>query len=149
MTASTSSAQRDVDKLGGNHFLLEIKGVEIGAFTTIEGLQMEREVLEYAEGGVGEFVHKLPGQLKYPNLTLGRGITNQDELQKWFLDCANAAQLHEITVTLVDSAQQPQRTWAFADAFPVKWQGPKLAADADSAATEQLEVAHRGLVIRT
>lgn len=140
------SASRDLDKLGENHFILEIPGLAIGAFSELGGLTVERDILEYTEGGLNDFVHKLPGRLKYPNLTFKRGITDQDALQQWFWDSQTKAQLRDVTIKLVDPSGEVARTWAFAQAFPIKWVGPKLSAGSDSAATEELEVAHQGMV---
>lgn len=143
---ATTAGERDLDKLGENHFVLKITpDVPIGAFREITGLQMEREVLEYPEGGNNDFVHKLLGRVKWPNLVLKRGVTNQDELMKWFWDTRDTPQPRLITVQLVDTAFTVMRTWAFKDAYPVKWIGPNLNAGSDSAATEQLEVVHAGL----
>lgn len=139
------NAQADYDKLGENHFILKIGSLALGAFAEIDGLTVERDILEYTEGGMNEFVHKLPGRLKYPNLTLKRGVTDQDALLKWFFDSQRAAQLMDVTVTLADPTGAPKRVWGFAQAFPVKWTGPKLAAGSDSPATEAIEVAHQGL----
>ena len=36
------------------------------------------------------------------------------------------------------------RSWAFTDAFPVKWTGPALNAGSNDVATETLEIAHHG-----
>lgn len=143
--SATGTAGRDLDKLGENHFILEIAGLAIGAFSEISGLSVERDVFEYTEGGLNDFVHKLPGRLKYPNLTLKRGITDQNALQQWFWQSQHEAQLRNVTVLLVTPSGGLARKWVFEDAFPVKWTGPKLAAGSDSAATEELEVAHRGL----
>jgi phage tail-like protein len=142
----SSASQRDLDKLGENHFVLQVPAVTIGAFSECTGLTFEREVLEYQEGGLNGFVHKLPGRTKYTNLVLKRGITDQDALQRWFWECQTKARLSEISVQLVDATGAPRRTWAFAGAFPVKWTGPKLSAGSDSPATEELEIAHQGLV---
>ena len=148
MTSSATGgvSSRDLDKLGENHFILEIPGLAIGAFSELGGLSVERDVFEYTEGGLNDFVHKLPGRLKYPNLTFKRGITDQDALQRWFWESQTTAQLRDVTIKLVDPSGRVRRTWAFAQAFPVKWTGPKLAAGSDSAATEELEVAHQGMV---
>ncbi len=135
----------DLDKLGENHFILQVPGLAIGAFAELSGLTVERDVLEYAEGGVNDYVHRLPGRLKYPTLVLKRGITNQDALQRWFFDSQAAAQLRDITITLVDASGEGKRTWVFENAFPVKWVGPKLSAGSDAAATEELHVAHQGM----
>ena len=144
--ATSTNSQRDMDKLGENHFILEITGLAIGAFREITGLQMEREILEYAEGGNNDVVHKLPGRVKYPNLVLKRGITDQDELMRWFWQAQTAPELKDVTVKLVDHATAVMRTWAFRQAYPIKWVGPNLNAGSDSAATEQLELVHGGMV---
>jgi phage tail-like protein len=139
-----TKGERDFEKLGENHFVLKIKGIEIGAFREITGLQVEREILEYAEGGRNDFVYKLPGRLKHPNLVLKRGVTDQGELMEWFQKSQTTPVLHDVTVTLVDPALKPTRGWAFKQAYPVKWIGPNLNAGSDSPATEQLELAHFG-----
>jgi phage tail-like protein len=138
---------RDLDKLGENHFFLELEGVTIGAFREVSGLQMEREILEYNEGGQNGYVHKLPGRVKYPNLVLKRGITDQDELMKWFWQSRDTPQRKAVTVRLFDTARQPKRSWAFQQAYPVKWVGPTLNAGSDNAATETLELVHAGLQV--
>jgi phage tail-like protein len=144
---AATALTRDLDKLGESHFILEVPGLAIGAFAECTGMTIEREVLEYAEGGLNTFIHKLPGHTKYPNLVLKRGITDQDALQKWFWDSQTVAQLKDITVKLVAPTGEVRRTWSFAQAFPVKWTGPKLSAGSDAAATEELEVAHQGLTV--
>jgi phage tail-like protein len=136
--------ERDVEKLGENHFVLKISDVAIGAFREITGLQMEREILEYAEGGRNAYVHKLPGRVKHPNLVLKRGVTDQTELVDWFQDSQTTPVLMDVSVTLVDPAGKSARQWVFTAAYPVKWIGPNLNAGSDSPATEQLELAHSG-----
>lgn len=144
--ATSSNGERDMDKLGENHFVLEITGLAIGAFREIGGLQMEREILEHIEGG-SDIIHKLVGRVKYPNLVLKRGVTDQDELMKWFWQTQDTPERKDVTVKLVDPSTAVMRTWAFAQAYPVKWSGPTLNAGSDSAATEQLELAHSGMVV--
>jgi phage tail-like protein len=143
----TPALGRDLDKLGESHFILTIGDLPIGAFSELEGLTVERDMFEYQEGGMHAHVHKLPGRVKYPNLVLKRGVTDQDELQKWFFDSVSTARLKQITVILADAAGTPRRTWIFSAAFPVKWTGPKLAAGSDAAAMEQLEIAHQGMTV--
>ena len=143
--ATSTNSRRDMDKLGENHFILEITGLAIGAFREISGLQIERDILEYTEGGNNDVIHKLPGRVKYPNLVLKRGITNQDELLKWFWQTQATPNRKAVTVKLVDAAANTMRVWAFEQAYPVKWIGPSLNAGSDNAATEQLELVHGGM----
>ena len=40
---------------------------------------MQFDVFEWAEGGNNEFVHHLPGRLRYPYLSLDSGLTDNDD----------------------------------------------------------------------
>jgi phage tail-like protein len=146
--ASPPPPERRLEKLGENHFKVEIEPkVKIGEFRECTGLAIEREILEYAEAGNNDFVYKLPGRLKFPLLVLKRGITEQDELLKWFWasrSLPDPKKLATVTVTLVHTTGEKARVWAFENAYPVKWAGPNLNAGSDSAATESLEIAHGG-----
>jgi phage tail-like protein len=139
-------SDRDLDKLAENRFKVEVvPDLFIGEFRECTGLSMEREILEYAAGGNNDFVYKLPGRVKYPNLVLKRGVTYQTELIAWFRDMHAGPEQSIVTVTLLDTQGQQARVWAFKQAYPVKWAGPNLNAGSDSAATETLEIAHGGM----
>jgi phage tail-like protein len=127
-------------------FIVKVPDIDtIGMFTRCSGLELRIEVLEYAEGGNNEFLHQLPGQLKYPNLVLTRGLTNEDAVFKWFSATRTKAQRKEVTVTFQTQTKQPVRTFTFADAFPVSWTGPVSEAGTSAVGFETLEIAHGGL----
>lgn len=44
-----------------HNFLISVPGLTIGTFNQCNGLNMEFDVFEWAEGGNNEFVHHLPG----------------------------------------------------------------------------------------
>ena len=132
------------DPYVGMFFSVEA-GATIGYFTEVSGLGMEYEVEEYKEGGVNDFVHKLRGRAKFPNLVMKRGITSNEEFTKWFTACREQLERREVTVTMFDQALNPVRVWSFVGAFPVKWSGPDFKAHADSTAIETIEIAHQGL----
>jgi phage tail-like protein len=134
------------DPTGELRFSVTLPGLEIGRFSDCGGLSMEYEILEYQEGGQTGFVHKLRGQLKYPNLTLKRGMTHESALMEWFFQAQTADHRPTVTVSLLGPDAGEVRHWAFASAFPVKWQGPALNAGSTNIATETLEIAHAGLV---
>jgi phage tail-like protein len=125
-------------------FTVKIPDIDtIGYFSDCTGLELSREIFEYQEGGNNDFIHRLPGPVTYPNLVLSRGLTNQDALLKWFWATDTKADRKEVTLTLGEGANS--RTWTFADAFPVRWTGPRIGADGRTVATETLEIAHTGL----
>ena len=64
-------------------FVVDVDGTTIGHFTEVQGLELEIEVESIEEGGVNGFVHKVPGRMKWPNITLKRGITDSDALFAW------------------------------------------------------------------
>lgn len=94
------------------------------------------------------FMRKFAGPSRYPsNLVLKHGLVASDELAPWF----QAAQRGEITrrnisVILRDPQGEEVRRWAFEGAYPVKWSGPDLRANASEVAVETLELVHRGLM---
>jgi phage tail-like protein len=127
-----------------NVFRLVVAGIgETGHFSRCSGLELSFDVYEYREGGNNDFVHHLPGRIHYPNLVLSFGLTKDEALFKWFWATHTKAERKEITLTL--GSEPENRTWTFADAFPVRWSGPQLAADGRGVATETLEIAHTGL----
>jgi phage tail-like protein len=122
----------------------------MGIFKRLSGLEVSFDVLEYREGGNNDFVHRLPGRMTYPNLTLSWGLVNDDALLKWFMQTHTQAQTQEINLTLTarkGDVSTDIRKFTFADAFPVRWSGPQLHADATDPQTwgETLEIAHSGL----
>ena len=145
---------REKELIHRHHFRLSIPGLTtVGYFSVCTGLEMEVEVFQYAEGGNNEFVHKLPKGKTWPNLVLKRGlITDSNVLFEWFAKCSGEGleangdklDLRNGAVELRDAAGKTVRKWEFTGAFPLKWEGPKLAASAKDVATEQLEVCHCG-----
>lgn len=134
-------------------FIVEIDGVEIGRFTEISGLQLDIDVMEYEEGGEHGFVHKFPGRLKWQNLVLKRGVTNDDNLLKWLQDSAGDGFLKRkgkvtrtsAAITLVGANGKRLRSWIVDDAMPVRWTGPNFASSAtNELPEEELEIAHHG-----
>jgi phage tail-like protein len=138
-------------------FVVEVDGQTIGRFTEVEGLQLEIAVEEFEEGGVNGYVHKLPGRMKWPNITLKRGITQSDNLFAWmqkssgegFAAGGNKVERSTLGITMRGSNGAALREWQVEGAFPIKWSGPSFAASDDDALTEELEIAHHGFRAET
>lgn len=130
-------------------FWVEIGGLTSAYFTECAGLSAETEVLEYPEGGLNDFVHKLPGRTKYTNVTLKRGWVETDELWQWYAQvAAGRIQTKPVSIILyenkVQSTSEPKARWDLIQAYPVKWHGPEFRADGNGVAVETLELAHSG-----
>lgn len=127
----------------GVHFKVEIQDAVVGLFQACDGIDVQYDVLEYAEGGE-TFVHTLHGQVRYSNLTLKRGVTNEDTLLKWFRASKKRASRGAITVSLLTPGSKNVRKWSFRAAHPIKWSGPSLSTGSSNLATETLVIAHEG-----
>lgn len=133
-------------------FLFEVDGVEIGSFMEVNGLEVSVETEDVQEGGQNSFVHKLPGRMTWPNITLKRGATRSNELLKWlnessgetFAANGNKVARKTAAITLVDRSGKRITSWDFDGAFPVKWSGPSFATSSGEAPTESLEITHHG-----
>ena len=133
-------------------FVVDVDGNPVGRFTEIQGLEVSIEMEEIIEGGQNDFVHKVPGRMKWPNITLKRGITQSDTLMEWMrkssgeLFDGEGSKITRSTVgiTMLSSSGWPLREWQVEGAFPVKWRGPSFAASNDDVLSEELEIAHHG-----
>jgi phage tail-like protein len=133
------------DPVAELRFKVELPGLSIGRFRECTGIAVEVETKDYMEGGSNEYVHKLPTRIKYPNVVLKRGVTHEDALLKWFWESRFSVQRRDMTISLMGPGAKLVRTWAFLNAYPVKWTGPNLNAGSNQIATETLEVVHNGL----
>jgi phage tail-like protein len=128
-------------------FLVEIKGIIVGGFTEVTGLDMEMELESYREGGENGFIHQLPGAMRYPShLVLKRGLSDADSFWRWYRNAANGRiERRNGSIILQDPTGDEVWRWNFVDAYPVRWTGPQLRASSAEIAIETLELAHRGL----
>jgi phage tail-like protein len=127
-------------------FRVEIDSLIVGGFSEVSGLQVETETEDRREGGVNDFVHKLPKGSKQANITLKRGITESAALWNWQQDVVKGkVKRKNVRIILLDAQENEKWYWTFENAYPVKWQGPDFKADSSTTAIETLELVHHGL----
>lgn len=128
------------------NFAIEIEGLTVGGFSEVIGLSGKLELETYVEGGVNHHIHRFPKQMDYPNLVLVRGLTERDDLWKWYEDVTRGKiRLQNGTIILKDSQQSKVIAWNFKKAYPVAWEGPQLNANGSEVAFERMELVHRGV----
>jgi len=128
-----------VDPYLNFRFRVEIDGIQQAGFMECTGLGSQVEVVEYREGGIGAVVHKLPGKVSYPDITLKWGITDSKELYQWHLDVIHGQlQRKNGVVVLLDAAGNEKLRWSFFNAWPCKWVGPTFNAKGNDVAIEEL-----------
>lgn len=127
-------------------FKVELDSLVVAGFSEVSGLQVEVETEDYREGGVNDYVHKLPKGAKYNNIVLKRGMTDSDALWKWHREVVSGKiKSKNCTIILLDFEENEKWRWTFEGAYPVKWTGPDFKADSNAVAIEALELVHNGL----
>jgi phage tail-like protein len=128
---------------------LEFQGVISGAFQECTGLGSENEVVEYkASGPKGEYViHKVPGRLKWNNITLKRGITDAMDLWEW-RKLVEEGKVEEArkngSIIMFDQTGKEVARWNLTNAWPCKLTGPSPNAGENTPAIEELEITVEG-----
>jgi len=113
-------------------------------------LESNFEFEEYKEGGVNEFVHKLPIITKHPNLVLKKGMTISNTMYEWYQDVTSGnIQPRQISVILLDSLKKKVKRWNSQNAFPVKWSASSFNSTSNSLEIETVEIVHQGFFVTT
>lgn len=78
----------DRDSSVGHSFGLEFDGITITSIQEVTGLKMEQDVIEMKHNGPdGKYeIRKLPGRWKAAEITLTRGLTENQSFEKWVKD---------------------------------------------------------------
>jgi phage tail-like protein len=132
------------------HFQVSL-GSEKVEFSEVSGLTQEVQLIEYRQGASPDYsTIKMPGLHKYNNITLKKGIMDNDNK---FFDWLNTVKLNTITrkdlqISLLNEEHQPVMTWSAINAWPVKVEGPSLKANGNEVAIESIELAHEGLTLK-
>lgn len=141
------AVQRD-NPYPNHNFAVDIGTGDTIGFSEVDLPAGEIEVIEYREGNESSRTRKLPGLVKYPNVTMKRGITGNLELFDWW-KAARDGQLirRDVTITLLDEQRQEVQRWRLRDAWPAKIEAGPLNAQGNEVAIETLELAHEGFEI--
>ncbi len=128
-------------------FLVEIDGVADTAFSEVSGLSAEAEVIEYREGAdKPTSSRKLPGRVRYGDLTLRRGVTTSRVLFDWWSTVVNGnLQRRNVAVILLDDARKEVRRWLLREAWIRKFEAGPLQAKGNEVLIESIVLTHEGL----
>jgi phage tail-like protein len=137
------------DPLVSAWFGVEFQGQVVGAFRECTGMGSENEVVEYkASGPKGEFViHKVPGRMKWNNITLKRGITDAIDMWKWrkLVEDGEIDQARKNgSIVMFNQAGTEMARWHFFNAWPSKLTGPTTNANNNEVGIEEMELTVEG-----
>jgi phage tail-like protein len=128
-------------------FLVEIGGNPKAGFSEVSGLSAEAEVIEYREGADPvTSSRKLPGRIRYGNVTLRRGLTTSRELFDWWMTVVNGnVQRQDIGIVLLDDSRTEVLRWRLRGAWPVRFEAATLQAKGNEILIESIVLTHEGL----
>lgn len=147
------SSGRATDPLVGFNFQLEVTGTApmTGFFTEVSGIGTEHEVVEQKvvdENG-HELVKKVPGRIKFQDVTLKRGITADMQIWAWrklVEDGKMADARANMSIIMLDRDYTPVARWDFINAWPSKVTGPSVKSDDNSFGIEEVTIVHEGMI---
>ncbi len=128
------------------NFLVEIDGITRAGFQECSGLDSSQDPIEYREGNDALTVRKLPGLVKYSNITLKWGMTDDAELWEWREKAMGGeVERKNGSIVLMDDTGEEKVRWNFREGWPTKWTAPTFNATGTEVAIETLEIAHEGM----
>jgi phage tail-like protein len=137
------------DPYRGFNFVVDFGDETIAAFSEVTGLTGDGDAVDYREGTEKvNYVRKLVGLRKFPNIVLKRGYTRNDKLWVWYAAIASGTpDRRDGTITLMDEAHTPVLRWKLRAAWVNKIEGPSLKASGNEVALESVELSHEGLAL--
>ncbi len=131
-----------------NYFGIEIEGIQCGKFFRCEGLESENYVYEVEEGGLNTTTHRFLGRTRFPNLVLEKGLTENNDIYRWYTDTVateDPVTRKDGSVILYSASGEEVKRWNFYRALPCRWVGPQLGHNVHGCAVERIEIMHEGL----
>lgn len=125
----------------------ELKGV---AFQEVSGLDVEAQVIEYRKSNSPLFsTEKMPGIIKYGNVTMKRGIfINDNTFWNWHAEIGmNTIKRKTILIKLLDESGKVTMQWSLHNAWPTKITSTDLKSDGNEVAVDMIEIVYEQLTI--
>ena len=143
----TTSQGWGSDPLVGFHFKVEVGAKVEGYFTECSGLGSETEIIEHKviDGNGQEVTLKIPGRLKWENIVLKRGVTEDMEIWNWRQEVitggVDGSRING-SIEMLDQNGGAVARWEFTNGWPSKVTGPQPKADGNEIGIEELTITH-------
>jgi phage tail-like protein len=130
-------------------FIVELDGIVKAGFSCCHIPENRTNVVKYREGNDPPTRRKLWGLNEYGPLVLENGVTDDSVVLYEWRKKVEQGQVDEargtVAVVLLDEEGNPGPRWEFKQAWPARYQAPKLDANRDAVAIERLVIVHEGM----
>ena len=138
------------DLMTSFNFVLEVGGVEIATFRKCAGFESETETIEYKEATKGGkvIIRKVPGAMKWGDITMERRLSAAPELWKWRMEIEDGkvdAARRDGSIVIMNSEKKEVARWNFERGWPSKWSSSELDAGSNEIVVEKVTITHEGL----
>lgn len=143
--AQSSGQSRAGDRLANFNFRVEIDGVAAGQFSEVSGLSVEQEVVEY-RSGEDSTTRKIPGRVKYGDITLKRGYTSTGTLHDWIetnltgRDAGKGVDRRNGSIVVLNESDEEVARYNFFEAWPSKWKISSLDGKGNDVLVEEVVI---------
>lgn len=140
----------DFDSSVGHSFGLEFDGVVIKQISEVSGLKMDQDVIEYKHNTPdGKYqIKKLPGRPKPGEVTLTRGLTDDNNFDRWVKN-SQIGKMGDArkggAIIVYDFEGNALKRYNLAAAWPKGLELSGLKAGDTSVLTEKLTLTHEGI----
>jgi phage tail-like protein len=129
-------------------FRVEIDGVAEAAFSEVAIGETSTEAIDYREGTEPNHVRKLPGLVKYGNITLKRGVTDSQVIYQWHKDIVDGKigdKRKSLAIVVIDEAGKDKARFVVSECWPTKYDPSDLNGKGNEVFIELLELVNEGI----
>ncbi|NYI03889.1 phage tail protein [Allostreptomyces psammosilenae] len=142
----------ELDSSVGHSFGLEFDGVVINQITEVTGLKMEQDVIELKQNTAdGKYaIKKLPGRPKAGEVTVTRGLTEDNSFQEW-IKTSRFGKMNDArrngAIIVYDYEGIPIKRYLLVNAWPKSLEIGTLKAGDTSVLTEKLAITYESMEV--
>ena len=144
-----TSTGYELNYVTANRFYVEMESTITASFSECSGLSVKIKREAHFEGGVNNQQRIILGQSEFSDVTLKRGMTDDQVFWSWINQMLSGAQRarRSINILLFNQAGETMQCWTLIGAVPISWKAPSLQANSTTMAIEELTLAYEGLKI--
>ena len=129
------------DPYRGYNYRIEIDNTAIAGFNEASNLMFDVQPVEYREGTDPNYPRKLSAQLKFSDITLKKGYTQDGDLYAWYATALNGpVERRNGAIVLQDEQKVDVIRWNFNEGWICKYERSALNASSNEVVIESIQI---------